>query len=80
MLYNACAIPIILFIGAVADLYGTDRVLYLLAACEIAFGLWSIYYERKHPSLEIEDETPGEQTKLESTKLPSEAGKHILTE
>lgn len=49
MLYNACSIPVILFIGVVADLFGVDRVLYLMSACEIAFGLWGIYYERKHP-------------------------------
>ena len=26
-----------------------DHVLYLLAAGEIAFGIWGIYYEHKHP-------------------------------
>jgi MFS family permease len=57
MLYNACSIPIILFIGVIADLFGLDRVLYLMSICEIAFGIWGIYYERKHPpqiSKEIE--------------------------
>jgi MFS family permease len=49
VLYNACSIPIILSIGGLSDLYGISRVLYLLAAGEIAFGLWGIYYERKHP-------------------------------
>ncbi len=49
VLYNACAIPIILFIGASADLFGLDRVIYLISICELAFGLWGIYYERKHP-------------------------------
>lgn len=49
VLYNAFAIPIILFIGGLSDLYGIDHVLYLLAAGEIAFGLWGIYYEHKHP-------------------------------
>ncbi|HEU5229662.1 MAG TPA: MFS transporter [Ktedonobacteraceae bacterium] len=53
VLYNACSIPVILFIGATADIFGIDRVLYLLSACEIAFGLWGLYYERKHP-----DQTP----------------------
>ncbi|HVB25423.1 MAG TPA: MFS transporter [Ktedonobacteraceae bacterium] len=51
MLYNAFAIPIILFIGAFADIFGLDRVLYLMAVCIIAFGLWGIYYERKHPNI-----------------------------
>src|SRR6266567_788652 len=48
MLYNAFAIPIILFIGAIADLFGLDHVLYLLSICELAFGAWSLYYEWKH--------------------------------
>src|SRR6266704_4845780 len=52
MLYNACSIPIILFIGAVADLFGLANVLYLLAACQIAFGIWGFLYERKHKRLE----------------------------
>jgi hypothetical protein len=48
MLYNAFAIPIILFIGGFADLFGLDRVLYLMSICELAFGIWGLYYERKH--------------------------------
>jgi MFS family permease len=48
MLYNAFAIPIILFIGAIADLFGVDHVLYLLSICELAFGAWGLYYEWKH--------------------------------
>ncbi len=48
MLYNACSIPIILFIGVIADLFGVDHVLYVMAACELAFGLWGVYYERRH--------------------------------
>lgn len=31
VLYNACSIPVILFIGGLSDLYGIDRVLYILA-------------------------------------------------
>jgi MFS family permease len=63
MLYNACSIPIILFIGVIADLFGLDRVLYLMSICEIAFGIWGIYYERKHPP-----EIPQE---IETNKEPS---------
>jgi MFS family permease len=48
VLYNACAIPIILFIGIFADVFGMNRVLYLLSICEIAFGVWGIYYRYKH--------------------------------
>lgn len=52
MLYNACSIPIILFIGAFADLFGLDRVLYFMAISEIIFGLWGLYYERRrHPNM-----------------------------
>ncbi|MEO8974055.1 MAG: MFS transporter, partial [Ktedonobacteraceae bacterium] len=51
MLYNAFAIPIILFIGAFADIFGLDRVLYLMAVCILIFGLWGIYYERRHPNV-----------------------------
>ena len=49
VLYNACSIPVILFIGAFSDLFGISRVLYILSACELAFGAWSVYYERRHP-------------------------------
>ena len=49
VLYNALSIPIILFIGGLSDLYGIRHVLYLLAASQIAFGIWGIYYEHKHP-------------------------------
>ena len=49
MLYNAFAIPIILFIGAFADIAGIDKVLYLMAVCSIGFGIWCVYYQRRHP-------------------------------
>jgi len=48
VLYNACSIPIILFIGATSDLFGIDRVLYLMSLGEIVFGIWGVFYERKH--------------------------------
>ena len=48
MLYNALSIPIILFIGAIADTLGLPTVIYLVAACIVAFGLWGKYYESKH--------------------------------
>ena len=48
VLYNACAIPIILFTGAVTDLFRVDRVLYLIAICVFAFGIWGLSYERRH--------------------------------
>lgn len=59
-LYNACSIPVILFIGAVADIFGLARVIYLLSVIVIGFGIWGVYYERSHrntaPFDKIEDE------------------------
>ncbi|GCE27827.1 MFS transporter [Dictyobacter alpinus] len=52
VLYNAWSIPIILSIGALADLLHIDRVLYLMSATILVFTIWSIYYERKHPLVE----------------------------
>src|SRR5579885_746222 len=47
-LYNAGSIPVILFIGAIADLFGMNNVLGLMTVSAIAFGLWSLFYERRH--------------------------------
>lgn len=74
MFYNACSIPIIFFIGAVADLYGIDRVLYLMSICQIAFGLWGRYYERRHPQVvltQVADEPSNEQDQPERDAIPS---------
>jgi MFS family permease len=49
-LYNACSIPIIPFFGAISDFFGISSALYLLSICAVTFGLWGIYYQRKHPS------------------------------
>jgi MFS family permease len=49
VLYNAASIPIILFLGAISDNFGITTVLYMLAICSLVFGLWGVYYERKHP-------------------------------
>ena len=48
MLYNAFSIPILLFIGAIADAFGIDKVIYLLAVSILCFGFWSRFYERRH--------------------------------
>jgi MFS family permease len=48
MFYNALSIPVILFIGGIADTFGLPIVIYLVAASIIAFGLWGRYYENKH--------------------------------
>ena len=56
VLYNACSIPIILFVGGLSDLYGISAVLYLLAAGEIGFGLLGIYYAHRHPPRPLVEE------------------------
>jgi MFS family permease len=48
MLYNAFSIPILLFIGGIADTLGLDKVIYLVSVSIICFGIWGRYYERKH--------------------------------
>jgi MFS family permease len=74
MLYNTFAIPIILFIGGIADLFGLDHVLYLMSICEIAFGVWGLYYERKHsityPNEPLDEIKEGEKV-AEADTLPS---------
>ena len=47
MLFNAFSIPVIFGVGGVADRFGVDKVLYLLALGVLGFGLWSRYYEYK---------------------------------
>ena len=70
MLYNACSIPIILFVGASADLFGIDRVIYLISACELAFGLWGIYYGYKHPQVIPDIDQKQEEKTVETANLP----------
>lgn len=56
--YNFCSIPILLFIGALSDLFGIARVLYFIAVSIATFGFWSLRYERSHAQQRItEDET-----------------------
>ncbi|GLV59462.1 MFS transporter [Dictyobacter sp. S3.2.2.5] len=54
VLYNACSIPVILIIGILSDTsLHIDRVLYLLSGSILIFGIWSVYYERRHPTVSI---------------------------
>ena len=48
MLYNACSIPILLFIGGLADTLGLDMVIYLVSVTILCFGFWGRFYERRH--------------------------------
>ncbi len=64
VLYNFFSIPVILFIGVLADIFGLDRVIYILAASVLAFCAWGIYYERKHPRSTLPDEATENLKKL----------------
>jgi MFS family permease len=48
MLYNAFSIPILLFIGGIADTFGIDKVIYLVSVIIIGFGFWGRFYEHRH--------------------------------
>jgi len=73
VLYNTFSIPIILSIGALTDLFGIDRVLYILSAFELAFGVWSIYYEHRNPPLADEDTL----SKSIARKVSTSSLKHV---
>ncbi len=47
MLYNAGSIPVLLFLGAIADLLGVETVLFLLAAGVLLFRVWAFWYARR---------------------------------
>jgi len=46
MLYNAGSIPVILFIGAIADTFGIDRVMYLIGLAILLFEWWATRYRK----------------------------------
>lgn len=64
MLYNAFSIPILLFIGGLADAFGIDKVIYLVSAIIICFGLWGRFYERKHRGQSPKSDLQEEKAKL----------------
>jgi hypothetical protein len=47
MLYNAGSIPVLLFLGAIADTLGVETVIFLLAAGILLFRLWAFLYARR---------------------------------
>jgi hypothetical protein len=74
--YSACTIPIIPAIGGIADLFGIDNAIYLLSISELAFGIWGIFYQRKHPlpitspdEKGISDQTEPDKMAEKSTQL-----------
>lgn len=46
MLYNAGSIPVILSIGAIADTFGIDRVMYLIGLAILLFEWWATRYRK----------------------------------
>jgi MFS family permease len=74
--YSAWSIPIIPAIGGIADFFGIDNAIYLLSISELAFGIWGIFYQRKHPlpipspdEKEISDQTEPDKVAEKSTQL-----------
>lgn len=47
MLYNAGSIPVLLFLGVIADVLGVETVLFLLAAGVLLFRAWAFWYSRR---------------------------------
>ena len=47
MLYNAGSIPVLLFLGVIADVLGVETVLFLLAAGVLVFRAWAFWYSRR---------------------------------
>ncbi len=47
MLYNAGSIPVLLFLGVIADVLGVETVLFLLAAGVLLFRTWAFWYNRR---------------------------------
>ena len=47
MFYNAGSIPILLFLGVIADTLGIETVMYLLAAAILAFSWWAARYSHR---------------------------------
>jgi MFS family permease len=47
IIYNAASIPVILFIGGVADLYGIATVMWVLAGMVFVGGLLSVYLDAR---------------------------------
>jgi MFS family permease len=64
MLYNAFSIPILLFIGGIADAFGIDKVIYLVSVIILGFGLWGRYYEHRHRDQGPKSNVQEEQARL----------------
>ncbi len=67
--YSACSIPIIPAIGAIADLFGIENAIYILSIGELAFGIWGIFYQRKHPVAGLHADEKGLSEQIEPDKI-----------
>jgi len=47
MLYNAGSIPVLLFLGVIADTLGIETVMFLLAAAILVFSWWAARYSHR---------------------------------
>ena len=47
MLYNAGSIPVLLFVGVIADTLGVETVMYVLAAAILGFSWWAARYSHR---------------------------------
>jgi len=47
IIYNAASIPVILFIGGIADIYGIATVMWVLAGMVFVGGLLSVYLDSR---------------------------------
>jgi MFS family permease len=64
MLYNAFSIPILLFIGGLADTLGIDKVIYLVSVSILGFGFWGRFYEHRHRNSGPKNEIYEEKARL----------------
>jgi MFS family permease len=63
VIYNTASIPIVLLIGVITDHFTLPTMLYVLAICVVAFGMWGVFYERKphRREHEVEEERLAEK-------------------
>jgi MFS family permease len=77
ILYNAASIPVILFIGGIADLYGIATVMWVLAGMVFVGGLLSVFLDARfgarsaREALAASSKSPGEQSDLYEQELES---------
>jgi len=64
VLYNAFSIPILLFIGGIADAFGIDKVIYLVSVIIVGFGFWGRFYEHRHRGQSPKNDSFEEKARL----------------